>query len=129
MSGMLFDFQDIYRVIANMKDRIDRPFDINYFLQTLYLVCAKTEPMIRENREIILKGHPFERGLRRFLYTVLQDCITLLLNSLRLLPEEQMMEILRWVLDFIISQLEVPMPPQPFRVPIVPQLGPLEPLI
>jgi len=129
VAGKLFDFQDIYRIILKKADVIDRPFDVNFYLQTLYLMCAKYSPMLRRNREEILKGTPFARGLRAFLFQMTNDCIALLLDGLKLLPEEQMMIILRWLLDFIVSQLDIPMPEPPFRVPVVPLLGPVAPLI
>lgn len=129
MAGKLFNFQDIYRILKNKEDVVDSALDVSFFCQALYVMCARVAPMMRRNQDIILFGRPFQRGLRMFVYKVVGDSITLLTDALRLMPEEQMMEILRWLLDFIISQLDIPMPEPPFRVPVVPQLGPVAPLI
>ncbi|MBA7709699.1 hypothetical protein ES703_118621 [subsurface metagenome] len=129
MPGRLIDFGDIYRILINKKDEVDTPLDVNNYFQSLYVMCARTAPVMRNNQEILLRGIPFGRGLRSFVYTVVGDSITLLTDALRLMPEEQMMQILEWLLDFILSQLDIPMPEPPFRVPVVPQLGPVTPLI
>lgn len=129
MAGKLFDFGDIYRILLNKQDVVDTAYDVNHYFQALYVMCARTSGVMRENEGILLEGRPFARGLRAFVFRVLQDSITLLVDALKLLPEEQMMDILRWLLDFIVSQLDIPWPEKPFRTPVVPQMGPPTPLI
>ena len=128
MAGYLIDFSDIYRILLNKKDVVDTAIDFSNYLKTLYLMCAKVKPNMRRVEKEILQGRPFSKGLRAFLYLILNDCLALLLDAIRMLPERQIGEILNWLLDFLIDQLGIPMP-ELQKLPVIPQVVPETPVI